>query len=175
MSFDMPSSRGEPEHEPALIFNDKIVLSPQKEVVRVFYKEMWDHADKSLIPAIFHEDFTFRGSLGPMLRGHEEFGRYVDWVTSALGDYTSDILALVEEDERVTGKLRFHGYHQQEMFGVPPSGYHVWWYGAPIFTFENGKVRDLWVLGDIYGLIQRLQSEGEPIRASSGTNQPNRG
>ena len=44
-----------------------VALSPQKEVVRVFYKELWDRADKSLIPRIFHDDFTFRGSLGPAL------------------------------------------------------------------------------------------------------------
>ena len=27
----------------------------------------------------------------------------------------------------------------------------------PIFTFEGSKVRDLYVLGDIYGLIERLK------------------
>jgi hypothetical protein len=31
---------------------------------------MWDHADTRLIPKIFHQDFTFRGSLGPELVGH---------------------------------------------------------------------------------------------------------
>ena len=35
--------------EPALSF-EGIKLSPQKELVRVFYKEMWDRADKTLIP-----------------------------------------------------------------------------------------------------------------------------
>ena len=50
--------------EPALDFTG-VTLSPQKETVRVFYKELWDHADKSLIPKIFHDGFTFRGSLGP--------------------------------------------------------------------------------------------------------------
>jgi hypothetical protein len=48
-------------------------LSPQKEMVRIFYKELWDHADKSLIPSLFHTDFTFRGSLGPTHVGHDEF------------------------------------------------------------------------------------------------------
>lgn len=56
-------------------------LSPQKETVRVFYKELWDHADKRLIPAIFHEGFTFRGSLGPTLVCHDQFAGYVDFVT----------------------------------------------------------------------------------------------
>jgi len=134
-----------------------VTLTPQKEMVRVFYKELWDHADKSLIPQIFHRDFTFRGSLGPTLVGHAQFAGYVDYVTGALGDYTSDILAMVEEGNRVMAKLRFHGVHRMELFGVAPSGRHVWWHGAPLFSFENGKVRDLWVLGDIYGLIGRLQ------------------
>jgi predicted ester cyclase len=132
-------------------------LSRQKEIVRVFYKDMWDHADKTLIPSIFHHDFTFRGSLGPVLRGHEQFADYVDKVTQALGQYTTDILDLVEESNKVFGKVRFHGIHRKELLGVAATGMHVWWYGVPIFTFGDGKVRDLWVLGDLHGLLGRLQ------------------
>jgi predicted ester cyclase len=145
-------------HEPAMAL-DGVVLSPQKEVVRAFYKDMWDHADKSQIPKIFHEGFTFRGSLGPEFIGYDQFAGYVDWVTSALGQYTTDILAMIEEGNRVGGKMRFHGYHRKELFGVAPSGRHVWWIGMPIFTFDGLKVRDLYVLGDIYGLIARLKGQ----------------
>jgi len=145
-------------HEPALDLS-RVALSPQKEAVRVFYKELWDHADTSLIPRIFHPDFTFRGSLGPQLAGYEQFAGYVEFVTGALGQYTSDILALGEDGNRVFGKLRFHGYHRREMLGIQPTGRHVWWYGAPIFTFDGERVRDLWVLGDIHGLIGRLKGD----------------
>jgi len=145
-------------NEPALDLS-RVTLSRRKELVRVFYKEMWDHADTALVPHIFHPDFTFRGSLGPQLVGHQQFIGYVEFVTGALGRYTSDILALGEEGNRVFGKLRFHGYHRRELFGVQPSGRHVWWYGAPIFTFDGDRVRDLWVLGDIHGLIARLKGE----------------
>jgi hypothetical protein len=48
---------------------------------------------------------------------------------------------------------------QKEVFGVAPSGRHVWWIGMPIFTFEGSKVRDLYVLGDIHGLVERMRSE----------------
>jgi predicted ester cyclase len=82
----------------------------------------------------------------------------VDWVTTAFANYTTDVLVLIEEGNRVSGKMRFHGYHRQEVFGVAPSGRHVWWTGMPIFTFDGGKVRDLYVLGDIYGLIERMRS-----------------
>ena len=143
--------------EPALDFAGTI-LSDQKEIVRIFYKEMWDHADKSLIAAVFHPNFTFRGSLGPSLVGYDQFGDYVDWVTGSFGEYTTDILVLLEEGNRVSGKMRFHGYHRREVFGVRPSGKHVWWTGMPIFTFDGPKVRDLYVLGDIHGLIGRMQT-----------------
>ena len=148
--------------EPALDL-DPATLSPRKRVVWRFYKELWDRADKSLIPELFHEGFTFRGSLGPAIVGYEQFGGYVDLVTGALGDYTSDILAMVEEGERVAGRLRFHGFHRKPLFGIEPSGRHVWWYGAPFFTFEGDKVRDLWVLGDIHGLIARMRGTNETM------------
>ena len=140
---------------PAIAFTD-VPLSTQKEVVRTFFKEMWDKADKTLIPTIFHPDFTCRGSLGPVLRGHNEFAGYVDTVIGALDQYTSDILDLVEEGNKVFGKLRYHGYHRGELLGYPPTGRHVWWHGTPLFTFDGAKVRDLWVLGDVHGLIGRL-------------------
>jgi len=143
--------------EPELDF-EGLTLSPQKEIVRVFYKELWDHADKSLIPVIFHEGFTFRGSLGQTLVGLDQFAGYVDFVTGTFGQYTTDILLMIEEGNRVSGKMRFHGFHRKELFGVPASGRHVWWTGMPIFTFEGVRVRDLFVLGDIHGLIDRLKN-----------------
>jgi predicted ester cyclase len=132
-------------------------LSARKNLVRVFYKELWDKQKVDLIPHVFHEDFTFRGSLGPVLVGHEQFKQYVLWLTQALEDYTSDILDLIEEGDRISGKMRFHGVHNGVFFGHEPTNEPVWWYGAPIFTFEGEKVKDLWVLGDIYGLVKRLE------------------
>ena len=98
-------------------------LPPCKQVVHLFYKGPWDHADRSLIPEIFHPDLTFRGSLGPVLVGHEAFAGHVDMVTTALGSCTCDILELEEEGETVSGKHRFHGIHRAPLFGhARPAG-----------------------------------------------------
>jgi predicted ester cyclase len=145
-------------HEPVLDLTSA-PWSPQKEAVRVFYKEMWDNADISLVPGLFHLAFTFRGSLGPELTGHDQFIGYVRFVTGALGQYTSDILAIAEEGNRVFAKLRFHGFHRGQLLGVQPTGRHVWWHGMPIFTFDGPLIRDLWVLGDLYNLAARLRGE----------------
>jgi predicted ester cyclase len=145
-------------HEPILDLK-RVPWSPMKEVVRVFYKEMWDNADTSLVPHLFHPNFTFRGSLGPQLSGHEQFIEYVRFVTRALGQYTTDILALAEEGNQVIAKVRFHGLHQRELLGVQPTGRHVWWHGMPVFTFDGPLVSDLWVLGDLYNLEARLRGK----------------
>jgi predicted ester cyclase len=144
--------------EPALSF-EGVTLSQKKETVRIFYSELWDRADKSLIPTIFHPDFTFRGSLGRTLVGYEQFADYVDWVTGTIGDYKSDILLMIEEGDYVSAKMRFHGIHSKELFGAPATGRRVWWIATPIFAFEGPKVRDLFVLGDLHGLIERLKSD----------------
>lgn len=142
---------------------DSATLSTRKNVVRRFYKELWDKPDLTLIPQFFHDDFTFRGSLGPVLVGHAQFGEYVTWLTGTLKNYTSDIFELVEEGNQVCGKLRFRGLHDKPFFGFNPTGRHVWWHGAPIFRFDGDKIRDLWVLGDIYGLVSRMAGDSEKI------------
>ena len=133
-------------------------MSQQKSVVELFYREMWNKADKSRIPEIFHDDFSFRGSLGPVLVGHDQFAGYVDQVTGSLGEYVCDILEMTEEDDRVVAKMLFRGVHRADMFGYAATGKRVEWHGSAHFTFRDGKVADLWVLGDVHGLLQLLES-----------------
>jgi steroid delta-isomerase-like uncharacterized protein len=135
-------------------------LSPHKATVRLFYDEMWNKADKSRIPEVFHRDFSFRGSLGPVLVGHDQFAGYVDDVVRALPDFTCDILEMTEEDDRVVARMRFHGTHRGPMFGHAATGRRVDWSGSAYFRFDGDRVRDLWVLGDIHGLLAQL-GDGE--------------
>lgn len=130
----------------------------QKQLVRLFYEEMWNKADKSRIPEIFHPDFTFRGSLGPVLVGHDQFAGYVDDVIGALPDFVCDILEMTEEDDRVVARMLFHGTQRGEMLGYAPTGKRVAWHGSAHFRFADGLVSDLWVLGDVHGLIRQLEA-----------------
>lgn len=131
-------------------------MTTQSDIVRLFYHEMWNRADTSRIPEIFHPDFTFRGSLGPVLIGHDRFAGYVDDVVRALPDFRCDILETTEQASRVVAKMRFSGTHRRAFFGFEPSGKAVAWDGSAHFTFKDALVADLWVLGDVHGLIHQL-------------------
>lgn len=129
-----------------------------KEAVRMFYDIVWNSCDKSAIPALFHEDFTFRGSLGELERGHAGLARYVDKVHGALADYRCDIEQLIVEDDVAFARMLFGGVHRAELLGHPATGKPVRWAGAAVFTFRGERIADLWVLGDLYALERQLRS-----------------
>ena len=124
--------------------------------VESFYSDIWNRNDKSKISVLLCENFTFRGSLGQASTGHECFSAYVDFVHDALDEYQCEILDLVIEEHKAFARMRFSGNHRGDFFGFPPTGKRVEWVGTALFTFSGGQVADLWVLGDVHGLIKLL-------------------
>ena len=132
--------------------------SARKEQVRRFYEVLWDARDLDAMPSVLHKDFVFRGSLGHEKRGHREFADYVEMVHSALDNYRCIIEELVEEEDKVFARMSFGGVHRNLFLGYEPTGKDVRWSGCALFTFRGEKISDLWVLGDLKGLEQQLES-----------------
>jgi steroid delta-isomerase-like uncharacterized protein len=129
-------------------------------LIEKFYHEMWNRFDKGLIPALLTEDIRFRGSLGPSKVGHEQFGEYVDFVRAAFPDFTNHIEEIVSEGDRAFARLTYRGTHQGELFEVAPTGRQVEYAGAALFHFRDGRIAEVWVLGDLYGLLKQLTNSG---------------
>ncbi|HEY2613684.1 MAG TPA: ester cyclase [Reyranella sp.] len=132
-----------------------------RQAVEAFYDRVWNRGDKAAIPELIHDDFTFRGSLGPTMTGHAAFSTYVDGVTEALADYRCTILDVVSEGERAFARMRFEGIHRAPFLGLAPTGRRLAWAGAALFTLKSDKIVDLWVLGDLQGLREQLQRNAE--------------
>ena len=130
--------------------------SVHKQQVRRFYSDLWDAHDRSAIPEVLHEDFTFRGSLGQEKRGHGGFAEYVDMVHEALDDYRCTIEDLVAEGDKVFARMRFGGIHANPFLGFEPTMKPVSWSGCALFTFRGSRIADVWVLGDLKGLEEQL-------------------
>lgn len=128
-----------------------------KEQVCKFYQVLWDAHDKDAIPSVLHESFTFRGSLGQEKKGHAGFAEYVDMVHKALGEYKCIIEELVAEENKVFAKMTFTGIHQDEFMGYPPTQKRVSWHGSALFAFEDKRIKDVWVLGDLKTLEDQLR------------------
>lgn len=130
-----------------------------RDIVASFYADIWNRGDLSFLAALLAEDFTFRGSLGTGARGHAQFAEYVKSVRGALSDYRCDILDLVGEERRAFARMRFSGLHTGHFLGFAPTGKRVEWAGAALFTLgHDGRIADLWVLGDLHGLTAQLRA-----------------
>ena len=130
-----------------------------RALVEAFYHDLWNRQDRSQAVLLLHEDMTFRGSLGEVKRGHAAFWDYVRMVTEALGDYRCEIKALVCDADRAFARMLFSGVHRGPFLGFEPTGRSVSWEGAALFTIRDGRIADLWVLGDVHGLRQRLYAD----------------
>lgn len=133
-------------------------VDEHKSQVHRFYRELWDAHDASVMPEILHADVTFRGSLGQDEQGHAGVAAYIDQVHAALDEYRCHIEALVAEDERVFARMRFAGIHRNTFLGYAGTGRPVSWSGCALFTFRDGRISDIWVLGDLDGLKAHLES-----------------
>jgi steroid delta-isomerase-like uncharacterized protein len=130
-----------------------------RQLIARFYLEMWNRFDKTILPDILIEDIRFRGSLGQHKNGYAEFGEYVDFIQRAFPDFSNEIEEIISEDDKAFAKLIYRGTHRGEVFGIEPTGRPIQYAGAAVFKFRNDRIAEVWVLGDIHGLISQLNAK----------------
>ena len=133
-------------------------MSAHKEMIRSFYEKMWNQLDKSLVPDLMLEDVSYRTLVGDMVSGRDDYASYMDKVAGPFGDFRAEILDLIEEGDRIAAKLRFTAIHAGDFLGYAPTGKQLEWEGSTHFTFRDGRISDIWVLGDIFTLEQKLKA-----------------
>lgn len=129
-----------------------------RKLIERFYNEMWNRFDKSLIPVLLTLDIRLRGSLGQYKNGHAEFADYVDFIQQAFPEFNNEIEEVISEGNKAFARLRYRGTHRGKLFGLKPTGKLVQYAGAAVFTFREAQIAEVWVLGDIFGLIAQLQN-----------------
>jgi predicted ester cyclase len=64
---------------------------------------------------------------------------------------------VVSEGDRSFARLTYRGTHRGELFGLPGSARQVEYAGAALFRLRSGRIAAVWVLGDVFGLLQQLR------------------
>ena len=129
------------------------------EVIRAFYADLWESGDLARLPALMHDDVAFQGTFGQTMHGLDAFAAYVRSVRHAFSTYRCEVLDLLSEGERVAARIRFSGTHDAGPFlDHPPSGRELVWEGVGFFTLDAGRIRHLWVMGDMLGLLGQLKA-----------------
>jgi len=129
-------------------------------LVGTFYERIWNAGELAAAAELLTPDFSFRGSLGDELRGEAPFLDYVRAVRGALGEYRCEILECVAEAIRRSPGCASPARTSRPSGGSADRGRSL--LGAALFRFEGGAIADLWVLGDLVGLMP--SSAARPAR-----------
>jgi steroid delta-isomerase-like uncharacterized protein len=63
---------------------------------------------------------------------------------------------MIAEGDKVATRKTFHGTHEGEFMGIPPSGRSVSMGLIDVVRIDDGRVVEHWSVGDSLGLMQQL-------------------
>ena len=134
-----------------------------EKLVRRFYDDLWNRFDTKLIPILLTEDVTVRGALGRHAAGRAAFADYMELVRGAFPDFEQTIDEVVVDGIGGSAfvRLRCRGTHRGALFGLPATGRCITYEGAARLEIRGGRIADVWILGDLHGLVRQLRAERE--------------
>jgi steroid delta-isomerase-like uncharacterized protein len=127
-----------------------------KALVSDFYERLWNRWDRVAVSEVLSPEIRFRGSLGIEKRGHEGFIEYVDFIREAFPDFHNTVEEMIADGDRVAARLTYRGTHQGEIFGILPTNRRIQYAGVALFTFENGNISEVWILGDMLAVMSQI-------------------
>jgi predicted ester cyclase len=132
------------------------MTSENDHLIERFYNDMWNRFDTGLLIDVVSPEIRFRGSLGQTRTGIPELIEYVEFIRAFAPDFHNIVVDTISQGHRTFAKLSYTGTHRGELFGISPTGRRFEYSGAAVFTFDHNLISEVWVLGDIYGLLQQL-------------------
>ena len=127
-------------------------------VVRRFYEELWNRWQLELAVELLAEDLRFRGSLGTVCEGREDFKRYAATVRAAFPDWHNRVEELVSAGDRVVARMTWSGTHLGALGEDAATGTRVQYPGAAFFRLAGGRIEEVWVVGDTRELWEQIRS-----------------
>jgi predicted ester cyclase len=112
------------------------------ELIRRFYREMWNRFDTALVPVLLTENIRFRGSLGQEKDGHAGFCEYMDFIRRTFPDFTNEIEEVICEGDKAFARLTYRGTHRGELFRIAPTGRLIKYAGAAVFEFSGAQIAE---------------------------------
>ena len=131
-----------------------------RQLVETFFNVMWNTWSAATARAILTEDIDFRGSIGLHVAGHDGFLGYMQTIRDAFPDFHNHIEEIIASDDRAVARLTYSGTHQGALLGRAPTGLRIEYAGVAMFTMAAGRISKVWVLGDLWGLMQQIEGAG---------------
>jgi predicted ester cyclase len=90
------------------------------------------------------------------IKGLEGWKQYADSFLVGFSDIVISVKGTIAEGDKVVANWICHGVHTGELQGIAPTGKQATWTGIAIYRFVGGKIEEVWVWNDIWGMMRQL-------------------
>ncbi len=135
---------------------EKVKEEKNKAIARIALEEVWSQGKLYMIDDIYDVDFIKRIHGSPDIHGRQGLKQSAYRFHIAFPDVQFTIEDQIAEGDMVVNRWTGSGTHKGQLIGIPPTGVHKTWTGITIYRFAGGKIVEIWVNSDFFGLLQQL-------------------
>jgi steroid delta-isomerase-like uncharacterized protein len=134
-------------------------------VISRFIDEVQNQHNVGALDDLFSPNFIDHSGISnpPNLDGTKQF---FTMLFTAFPDIRATIQDQVAEGDKVWCRKTFHGTHQGEFMGIPPTGTAVEIDVIDIHRVVDGQIVEHWAVADMLGLMQQLGAIPAPGKAA---------
>jgi steroid delta-isomerase-like uncharacterized protein len=139
------------------------MLQTPDEIVRQWFKEVWDEGREETIDRLAAPDAIIHGLGGasPMI-GTEPFKEVFRRFREALGDLEIVVERTVVQDDLCAAYCKVKGRHIGQALGGPPTGKPVEFNGVSITRTRDGQIVEGWNCFDFLTMYQQIGWVNDP-------------
>jgi steroid delta-isomerase-like uncharacterized protein len=127
-----------------------------KAIVRRFVDEVQSKGNIDAIDELCSPEFINHSAPPGLPSNCEGIKQVTDMFRQAFPDSYFTVEDMVAEGDKVATRKTFHGTHQGEFMGIPPTGQRVSIGLIDIVRIVDGQVVEHWSMGDNLGMMQQL-------------------
>ena len=133
-------------------------MSPEdnKALVRRFVDEVQSGGNTDLIDEICSPEFVNHSAPPGLPADREGIRILTTMFKGAFPDSYFTVEDMIAEGDKVVTRKTFHGTHEGEFMGIPPSGRPVNVSLIDVVRISDGRVVEHWSVGDNLGMMQQL-------------------
>jgi predicted ester cyclase len=127
-----------------------------KQIVRRFVDEYQTNADAQAFAELIHPAFVDHSRPPGVAEGPEGVRQQFDLFRAAFSGFRATIDEQVAEGDLVVTRKRFHGVHDGDLLGIPPTGREVEIAVIDVVRVRDGRIAEHWNVVDRLGLLEQL-------------------
>ena len=132
-------------------------LEDNKAIARRHFEELWTKGDLAVADEIYSPDAVGHcGNLPDQTNYPECEKDLVRQDRVAFPDGTATVDDQIAEGDKVLTRWRFRATHTGPLYGNPASGHAISVSGFHVHRIVDGKIVEVWALGDFYSLLQQM-------------------